>query len=258
MSQALNPLPSAPLQHINSGTGTNCPTLDVLETQIASAASAPQTPPTQTPQHSNPKRRKPSKEESQNYRFLCARSAPALSSSKAFHVLLCVTVNSFRLVLQTSPSRPPRFSVSPFSDRFYSLLCLQADRQFLRMYLTPRRDLPTHAVHRHFLTDPVSRESAFCSWHTYRLILPSFANIFLQPCALNCELRSGCKAVSSTRLLLFTLSRLPSPRLHSASPHFKETNGRRGTRPERCFMILLGRRKHCGEGVGPLSVVCLS
>lgn len=29
--------------------------------------------------------------------------------------------------------------------------------------------------------------------------------------------------VSSTRLLLFTLSRLPSPRLHAASPEFKET-----------------------------------
>lgn len=48
LSQALNPLQCAPLQHINSGTGTNCPTLDVLETQIASAASAPQTPQPQT------------------------------------------------------------------------------------------------------------------------------------------------------------------------------------------------------------------
>lgn len=45
MSRALNPPQSAPLHHINSGTGTNCPTLDVLETQIASAASAPQLPP---------------------------------------------------------------------------------------------------------------------------------------------------------------------------------------------------------------------
>ncbi|CAG5871042.1 unnamed protein product [Menidia menidia] len=44
LSRALNPPQSAPLHHINSGTGTNCPTLDVLETQIASAASAPQTP----------------------------------------------------------------------------------------------------------------------------------------------------------------------------------------------------------------------
>lgn len=66
LSRALNPPSSAPLQHINSGTGTNCPTLDVLETQIASAASAPQ-----TPQHSTPNRRKPSKEESQNCWFLC-------------------------------------------------------------------------------------------------------------------------------------------------------------------------------------------
>lgn len=66
LSWALNPPQSAPLQHINSGTGTNCPTLDVLETQIASAASAPQ-----TPQHSTPNRRKPSKEESQNCWFLC-------------------------------------------------------------------------------------------------------------------------------------------------------------------------------------------
>lgn len=66
LSRALNPPQSAPLQHINSGTGTNCPTLDVLETQIASAASAPQ-----TPQHSTPNRRKPSKEESQNCWFLC-------------------------------------------------------------------------------------------------------------------------------------------------------------------------------------------
>lgn len=44
LSRALNPPQRAPLQHINSGTGTNCPTLDVLETQIASAASLPQTP----------------------------------------------------------------------------------------------------------------------------------------------------------------------------------------------------------------------
>lgn len=46
-------------------------------------------------------------------------------------------------------------------------------------------------------------------------------NILSQPCALNCELWRGCKVVSSTRLLLFT--RLPSPRLHSTSPRFKET-----------------------------------
>lgn len=39
---------------------------------------------------------------------------------------------------------------------------------------------------------------------------------------MNCELQYGCKVVSSTRLLPFTLSRLPSPRLHSASPEFKE------------------------------------
>lgn len=43
------------------------------------------------------------------------------------------------------------------------------------------------------------------------------------PCTLNCELQCGCKVVSSTRLLLFTLSRLPSPRLLSASPQFKAT-----------------------------------
>lgn len=66
LSRALNPPQSAPLQHINSGTGTNCPTLDVLETHIASAASMPL-----TPQHSTPNRRKPWKEESQNCWFLC-------------------------------------------------------------------------------------------------------------------------------------------------------------------------------------------
>lgn len=66
LSRALDPLPSAPLQHINSGTGTNCPTLDVLETQIGSAASAPH-----TPQHSTPSTRKPSKEELQNCWFVC-------------------------------------------------------------------------------------------------------------------------------------------------------------------------------------------
>lgn len=35
--------------------------------------------------------------------------------------------------------------------------------------------------------------------------------------ALNC----GCKVASSTRLLLFTRSRLPSPRLHSEAPSSK-------------------------------------
>ncbi|KAM7397546.1 hypothetical protein PAMA_005717 [Pampus argenteus] len=113
LSRALNPPQSAPLQHINSGTGTNCPTLDVLETQIASAASAPQTPPTL-----HPKQKK------------------------------------------TFKRRIAKLQVS----------------------------------------------------------LPG-----LLACALNCELQCGCKVVSSTRLLLFTLSRLPSPRLHSASPQFKET-----------------------------------
>lgn len=39
LSRVLDPPPCAPLQHINGATGTNCPTLDVLESQIASAAS---------------------------------------------------------------------------------------------------------------------------------------------------------------------------------------------------------------------------
>lgn len=102
LSRALNPLQSAPLQHINSGTGTNCPTLDVLETHIASAASMPQ-----TPQHSTPNRRKPSKEESQNCWFLCPVFLVKQGSSlQRLHLFLCVTVNVhlFKLVLKTSPS----------------------------------------------------------------------------------------------------------------------------------------------------------
>ncbi|CAB1442977.1 unnamed protein product [Pleuronectes platessa] len=47
-----------------------------------------------------------------------------------------------------------------------------------------------------------------------------------EACALNCGLQSGCKVVSSTRLLLFTLSRLPAPPRHSVSSQFKEAGER--------------------------------
>lgn len=44
LSRALDPPLCAPLHHINGATGTNCPTLDVLESQIASAASRATSP----------------------------------------------------------------------------------------------------------------------------------------------------------------------------------------------------------------------
>lgn len=80
LSRALNPPQSAPLHHINSGTGTNCPTLDVLETQIASAASVLQLPPPTL----HPKQKTPQKE---NCKIAGSMSGPfgkSLLSSKGF------------------------------------------------------------------------------------------------------------------------------------------------------------------------------
>lgn len=85
--------------------------------------------------------------------------------------------------------------------------------------------------------------------------LPSFQNIFLQ--ALNCELRCGCKGVSSARLRLFTLTRLPSPRPPSEPRQFKEKLKESGKQlgfydfigPEEA---LLGR---CWTVVGTRSVI---
>lgn len=120
LSRALDPLRSAPLQHINSGTGTNCPNLDVLETHIASAASMPQ-----TPQHSTPNRRKPSKRRIAKLPFLCPVSVKQGS-------FLCVTVNVrlFRLVLTTRPSLltpRPRFLSGHSAVAWFWLLFLRGD-----------------------------------------------------------------------------------------------------------------------------------
>lgn len=106
-----------------------------------------------------------------------------------------------------------------------SLLFLQEDWQVLTMYLAPWRDLPTHAIRRHFVANPVRRQINLLYSAHVSVILPIIPKIFsFRLCTLNCELRYGCKLVSSTRLLLFTLSRLPSPWLHSASlSEFKET-----------------------------------
>lgn len=100
LSRALNPPQSAPLHHINSGTGTNCPTLDVLETQIATAASVLQLPPNTPPQT----------EETPQKRNCKIAGFHAWSFGKPLvikrlHLLHCVTVyeHPFKIVFQTSP-----------------------------------------------------------------------------------------------------------------------------------------------------------
>lgn len=86
MSRALDPPPCAPLQHINGATGTNCPTLDVLESQIASAASRAASPASTSTSAANTNstnnRGKKTKIENGRSRL-----------TKAARVRLCATVN---------------------------------------------------------------------------------------------------------------------------------------------------------------------
>lgn len=87
------------------------------------------------------------------------------SLQRGLRFCLCVTVNvhPFRLVFKTSPSllcAALSIFVSPFTDGLVSLLFLREDWQVLTMYLAPWRDLPTHAIHRHFVANPVRHDKA--------------------------------------------------------------------------------------------------
>lgn len=141
-----------------------------------------------------------------------------------------------------------------------SLLFLQEDWQVLTMYLAPWRDLPTHAIHRHFVANPVRHDKA--PHHPFvfgtRIGNPSHrSKIFSFRLALwtvNCSTGvkwclapDCCCSHCHVCRLLGCIQRHPSSKRH----------WKRGKQPERRFMILLGQRKHCWEGVGPLSVVTL-
>lgn len=128
LSQALNPLQCAPLQHINSGTGTNCPTLDVLETQIASAASAPQTPPTLHPKQKKTFKRRIAK-------LLVSLPSPLVKHSsspqRASFISLCYCKCASIQACFENIALPfcaaLSIFVSPFTDGLVLLLFLRED-----------------------------------------------------------------------------------------------------------------------------------
>lgn len=149
-----------------------------------------------------------------------------LSLQRASFISLCYCIcASIQLVFKTSP---------PFSHSAFDF-CLTIQRwHWFRFYSRKRTDkyspctsrlgetfphMPSAAI---LLLTPSGAKSPLCIRDTYQYSFPSFWNIFFQSCTLNCDLQYGCKVVSSTRLLLFTLSRLPSPRLLSVSAEFKE------------------------------------
>lgn len=101
MSRALDPPPCAPLQHINGATGTNCPTLDVLESQIASAASRA-IGPASTAAAANTAN---VNNRGQTFRKQTVESGRS-RRTKAASLLLCATVNCLSLALATPPSPP--------------------------------------------------------------------------------------------------------------------------------------------------------
>lgn len=150
--------------------------------------------------------------------------------------------------------------VSPFTDGLVSLLFLREDWQVLTMYLAPWRDLPTHAIHRHFVANPVRHDKAPNHPFVFgtRIGNPSHhSKIFSFRRALwtvNCSTGVKwclapdccCSHCHVCRLLRC------SQRHPSSKRHWK-----RGKQSERRFMILLGQRKHCWEGVGPLSALHL-
>lgn len=128
---ALDPPLSAPLQHINSGTGTNCPTLDVLETQIASATN---------PQTLHPEHKKSFKRRIEKIAGLCARCFWLKTSSKRLHLRLCVTVNvqRFKACFQ---------NIAPF---LFPSIFLRRWHWF-RFFYSPRVLARHHAIRRHFV-----------------------------------------------------------------------------------------------------------
>lgn len=173
-------------------------------------------------------------------------------------------MHPFKLVLKTSPSLfapHSRFLSRPFSDGLVLLLFLREDWQVLTMYLAPWRDLPTHAIHRHFVANPVRHDKAPNHPFVFgtRIGNPSHhSKIFSFRRALwtvNCStgvkwcLAPDCCCSHCHVCRLLRCSQ-PHP---SSKRHWK-----RGKQSEGRFMILLGQRKHCWEGVGSLSVLNLS
>lgn len=128
LSRALNPPPSAPLQHINSGTGTNCPTLDVLETQIASAASAATNPPTLHPEQKKPLKRRIAKLLVPLPSSLVKHSAsPQRASFISLCYCKCASIQPCceNITLPSCAALP--IFVPPFRDGLVSLLFLRED-----------------------------------------------------------------------------------------------------------------------------------
>lgn len=173
-------------------------------------------------------------------------------------------MHPFKLVLKTSPSlfcAALSIFVLPFSDGLVLLLFLREDWQVLTMYLAPWRDLPTHAIHRHFVANPVRHDKAPNRPFVFgtRIGNPSHhSEIFSFRRALwtvNCStgvkwcLAPDC-CCSHCHVCRLLCCSQPHP---SSKRHWK-----RGKQSEGRFMILLGQRKHCWEGVGSLSVLNLS
>lgn len=182
---------------------------------------------------------------------------------KGLHLFLCVTVNVhlFKLVLKTSPSLLAAalldFCLAHSGMVLVSLLFPLEDWQVLTMYLAHWRDLPTHAIHRHFVANPVRHDKAPNHPFVFgtRIGNPSHhSKIFSFRRALwtvNCSTGvKWCLAPECCCSHCHVCRLLGCIQHHPAVQRDTET-------PDRSFMILLGQRKHCGEGVGLLSVLSL-
>lgn len=110
---------------------------------------------------------------------------------------------------------PPR---PRFLSRFHFYFCRNGDTYSLCSSLVGE-DLPTHPIRRHFVAKPVRHTKKAAKINPFvlgrHIGYPSYDSekssfFFSQLRALNSELQPWCKVVSSTRLLLFTLSCLPS------------------------------------------------
>lgn len=106
-----------------------------------------------------------------------------------------------------------------------SLLFLQEDWQVLTMYLAPWRDLPTHAIRRHFVANPVRRQINLLYSAHVSVILPIIPKYFLSGFALwtvNCGTGVNwclapdccCSHCHVCRLLGCILHRFPSSKRH--------------------------------------------
>lgn len=135
--------------------------------------------------------------------------------------------------------------------RFYS--CRKTD-----VSLALWRDLPTHAIHRHFVANPVRRDKVPDQPFVFgtRIGNPSHrSEIFSLRLALwtaNCSTGvKWCLAPDCCCSHCHVCRLLGCIQHHPSS----KRRWRRGKQPQRRFMILLGQRKYCWEGVGPLSVM---